>query len=160
MKNLWAPWRMDFITGDKEAGCIFCTRAERHNDSDDLILERGKTCFVMLNKFPYSNGHLMMVPYLHTDDLGQLDAATSTELMSHFATWRAVMASALQAQGFNIGMNLGDAAGAGVKDHLHFHLVPRWVGDTNFMPVFSDTRVLPEALAQTYAKLKQAREEL
>jgi ATP adenylyltransferase len=147
---------MEFILGEKEKGCIFCNRVQRQNDREDLILSRGKESFVLLNKYPYNNGHIMIVPNKHTDDMGQLGSDTLAELLTSIDQWSKVMKSALKAQGFNIGLNLGDAAGAGVRDHLHFHLVPRWIGDTNFMPVLSDTRVMPEALEKTYDSLKKA----
>ncbi len=150
---------MEFILGEKEEGCIFCTRASRQNDRDDLILDRGDKSFVILNRYPYSNGHLMVVPYEHTDDMGSLSAETSAEIMASMAAWTQVLKQALKAEGINLGMNLGKAAGAGVKDHLHFHIVPRWVGDTNFMPVMSDTRVMPEAMDQTYELLKKTWDE-
>ena len=159
MKALWAPWRMEFILGDKEEGCIFCTRSQRNTDSDDLILVRGKHAFVILNKYPYSNGHLMIVPNQHTDQLGSLSPETAAEMMDFLGAFSELLTSSLKAQGFNIGLNLGEAAGAGIQDHLHFHLVPRWVGDTNFMPVLGETKVLPEALDQTYQTLKQAWEQ-
>lgn len=156
MKQLWAPWRMEFILGEKEEGCIFCNRVKRHNDQEDLILSRGKTSFVLLNKYPYSNGHLMVVPYKHSDSMADLSARTAAEIMAFLSDWSDIIRSTFHAEGINIGMNLGKAAGAGVSEHLHFHLVPRWVGDTNFMPVFSDTRIIPEALEETYKTLKKS----
>jgi len=156
MKQLWAPWRMEFIAGEKEAGCIFCTRLGRQQDREDLILQRGPKTFTLLNKFPYGAGHLMVVPHQHTDDLAKLDAATAAELISQVGVWRGILTDALKAEGVNVGLNLGRAAGAGIEDHVHFHIVPRWVGDTNFMPVFSDTKVMPQALLETYDLLKAA----
>lgn len=160
MERIWAPWRMEFIAGEKEEDCLFCNRIQRDKDCEDLILERGKNSFTLLNKYPYSHGHLMVVPYCHTDDLGGLDAETSAELLSSLGQWMTIMRRDLKAQGFNVGINLGAAAGAGVQGHVHFHLVPRWVGDTNFMPALAETKVLPEHLNRTYERLRQAREEL
>ena len=159
MKQLWAPWRMEFILGEKETGCIFCNRVERNTDREDLILARGQQSFVILNKFPYSNGHLMVVPYRHTETMAGLDAETSAEMMASLATWSEILTTTLKAEGFNVGLNLGKAAGAGIPDHIHFHLVPRWVGDTNFMPVFSDTKVMPQAMDETYEALVKAWEQ-
>ncbi|MDX1402554.1 MAG: HIT domain-containing protein [Kiloniellales bacterium] len=148
---------MEFIEGEKEAGCIFCTRLARQNDREDLILHRADHCAVFLNKYPYSHGHLMVVPRQHTDSLGELSAETSAEIMTQLAAWSDLMRNKMKAEGFNVGVNLGKAAGAGIEHHVHFHLVPRWVGDTNFMPMLAETKVLSEALLATYDKLKAAK---
>lgn len=147
---------MEFIEGEKEGGCIFCTRLQRENDRDDLILHRAQHCAVFLNKYPYSHGHVMIVPRQHTDSLGALSAEASAEIMAQAAKWSDLMRDAMNAEGFNMGLNLGRAAGAGIEHHVHFHLVPRWVGDTNFMPMLAETKVLSEALLETYDKLKAA----
>jgi len=158
-KTLWAPWRMEFILGEKESGCVLCRLAKSEDQSNDLVLAKGEHAYVVLNRYPYNNAHLMVVPYQHTESLGDLDAATSAELIKLLGDWTALLKKHLNAEGINIGLNLGKAAGAGIEDHLHFHLVPRWFGDTNFMPVMADTRVLPEALQETYQKLKTAWED-
>jgi ATP adenylyltransferase len=156
VKILSAPWRMDYLKGDKEAGCIFCTRLKRDKDEADLILVRGKKTFTILNKYPYSNGHLMVVPYEHNEDLGSIAAETAVEIFDSLNRWQKILESTLKTQGFNIGVNIGKAGGAGVTGHIHFHLVPRWEGDANFMTVASDTRVMPESIEDTYRSLKAA----
>ena len=152
---LWAPWRLEYILGEKESGCIFCSRVQQSPDNDEknLILTRGETCFVIMNRYPYNNGHLMVVPYRHTGDLTELTPAENQEIMAMLQQTLQVLTEAMTPDGFNIGLNLGKVAGAGVDDHLHFHIVPRWDADTNFMPVIGDTRVIPEALNATYRKL-------
>jgi ATP adenylyltransferase len=157
MEALWAPWRMEFILGEKPEGCIFCTfPAEQGAEADrkNLILARSARSFVILNKFPYNNGHLMVIPRRHTADFASLDAAESEDL--HALLRRAVEAlgQAYRPEGLNIGMNLGKCAGAGIADHLHYHVVPRWNGDTNFMPILGSTKVMVEHLDQSWTKLK------
>ena len=154
MRKLWAPWRVEYIKSDKTTGCIFCQKSEENRDQQNYILFRGKMNFVILNTYPYNPGHLMVAPFRH---LASLDDLTDKELFEHFDLVRRsarAIKEAYKPEGFNIGMNLGRVAGAGVEGHVHTHIVPRWNGDTNFMPVLSDTRVLPEALAATYAQLK------
>lgn len=155
MKALYAPWRMDFIFGKKEKGCVFCNRVKRSSDKKDFILHRGRWSFVILNKFPYNNGHLMVVPNRHVASLGHLTKQEREEIFEFLQKSERVIQKALKAQGFNIGLNLGKAAGAGIDDHLHFHLVPRWFADTNFWPVISETKSMPEHLAKTYDRLKR-----
>jgi ATP adenylyltransferase len=155
MERIWAPWRMDFIRGEKEEGCIFCTRIARDQDRGDLILERRKHSCTFLNKFPYTNGHLMVIPYQHTADLSALQDDEMLEIMQTLRDWARVMQDNFRTEGINIGLNLGKAAGAGIVGHVHYHLIPRWVGDTNFMPVISDTRVMPEYIEKTYDQLKK-----
>lgn len=155
MKQLWAPWRLEYIAGPKEAGCIFCAAAAGRDDSSTLVVARGRTCFVMLNLFPYNSGHVMIVPYRHLGRLGELHDDELLELMRFTDRTVRVHERALQPEGFNIGMNLGRAAGAGIEDHLHIHVVPRWVGDTNFMPVLGDVKVMPEHLQTTRARLAE-----
>jgi ATP adenylyltransferase len=159
VEKLWAPWRMTYIEVKAPSGCIFCDKPAEDADAENLILRRGTTAFVMLNAFPYNNGHLMVVPYRHTADLADLTPEERDELMA-LAQWsNRLLAAAMRPDGFNVGMNLGRVAGAGIADHLHLHLVPRWNGDTNFMPVVADTRVLPDSLQNCYAKLRAAMEE-
>ena len=156
MERLWTPWRREFVEGaDKHTGeCFLCTIAAEHDDRKNLIPFRAERVFVLLNKYPYNNGHLMVAPYEHTGDLANLDVAIANELMQ--VTQRAVdvLQRGYRPDAFNLGMNLGKAAGAGVPDHLHVHVVPRWSGDTNFMPVVGETKVLPESLEQSYDRLE------
>ncbi len=154
-KRLWTPWRMEYILdGSKGGGCIFCDYPKEEDDRKSLILFRGEKTFVIMNRYPYSNGHLMITPYSHISDVSLLSGEEMLELSSEIKRSVALLKKAMFPDGFNIGMNMGKAAGAGIDDHLHMHIVPRWKGDTNFMPVLSDTRVMPEALDETYRKLK------
>jgi ATP adenylyltransferase len=156
MNKLWAPWRMKYIKSiDKSASqeCIFCSKPNELNDKTNFILLRGKCSFVILNAFPYSNGHLMVVPFLHTSELDALVKPISDELWQHVVMCKNVLKRAYNPDGFNIGMNLGRPAGAGIDQHLHIHIVPRWNGDTNFMPVIDETRVISEGLSDTYDSL-------
>lgn len=155
MDTLWAPWRIEYILQPKDDGCIFCEKPKQHNDLANLIPYRGQTCYVIMNYYPYNNGHIMVVPYRHTCDLTSLSHEENLEMMSLVSKSIQVISKALNPHGFNIGMNLGSVAGAGVKDHLHFHVVPRWNGDINFMPVVGHTKVISEALEVTCKKLKQ-----
>ena len=150
---MWAPWRMAYILSDKEAGCIFCDKPCQPHDAENYLLWRGSTAFVMLNRYPYNNGHLMVVPYRHVASLTDLTAVQRSDLFEVTATCEAVLRQALHPQGINIGLNLGSAAGAGIAEHLHIHLVPRWAGDTNYMTVVGELRVIPQTLEQTYALL-------
>ncbi len=159
VEKLWSPWRSAYIDTFSEntpgkSGCIFCDYPKENLDETRLILFRGTHSFVIMNLYPYNAGHLMVVPYLHTCELGDLTAECSAEIMDLLSRCRNALSKGLSAQGFNIGANLGKAAGAGIDDHLHFHIVPRWMGDTNFMPVFADIKVVPEELKKTYFKLK------
>lgn len=158
MKRLWAPWRMKYIleAQDSDAGCIFCDKPKEKNDAKNLIVYRSDFCFVILNKYPYNNGHLMIVPYIHESDFTKL--STEIALDMHHVIQRSVVAlqNTVQPHGLNIGINLGRTAGAGIDDHLHYHIVPRWNGDTNFMPVISGTKVVSEGLRQTWKKLQCA----
>ncbi len=158
MKRLWTPWRMAYLKGSKEKGCIFCNkiRASKRSDRKNLVLWRGERAFIVLNLYPYSNGHLMVAPYEHVGDLEALDGETLQEMMLLVAKSIRALRRIMNPQGFNIGANLGRVAGAGVDDHVHLHIVPRWGGDTNFMPVLAETRMIPELLPQTYAKLQKA----
>lgn len=154
MKVLWAPWRIKYIAGDKEEGCIFCKKPKEGNDKDNLILYTGETSFIIMNRYPYSNGHLMTVPYKHTNNFSDLTPDERLELMDLTAKCLDIL-QVIKPEGFNIGMNLGRTGGAGIDDHLHFHIVPRWSGDTNFMPVIGDIRVMPEYLEDTYETLSK-----
>ena len=158
MERLWTPWRMEYIksaaTADEPEGCIFCDLAAEDDDEKNLILVRGDAAFVILNRFPYNPGHLMVAPFRHTGDLadlGEEELAETTRLVRDAVR---VIGAAWEPSGFNVGMNLGRVAGAGVPGHLHWHVVPRWNGDSNFMPVIGQTKVLPELLEETYAKLR------
>jgi ATP adenylyltransferase len=153
--NLWAPWRIDYILSEKEEGCIFCKKPKEDNDVENLILHRGKLSFIIFNRYPYNNGHLMVVPYRHISDYLKLTDDEILEINSFIKLCVKILKENMTPDGFNIGLNLGKAAGAGIDEHLHYHIVPRWIGDTNFMPVFSDTRVVPQSLAESYKILKQ-----
>jgi ATP adenylyltransferase len=156
MKQLWAPWRLEYIeSADEQEGCVFC-RARDGADEAGLIVHRGKRVFVMLNKYPYASGHLMVAPNRHEGEFGELDGDEALEVHRLAALGLAALAETMRPQGFNLGWNLGRIAGAGVIDHVHLHVVPRWAGDTNFMPVLADIKVLPEALEQTRLKLAEA----
>ena len=152
MKYLWAPWRMDYILRDKGKGCFFCEKLREKRNVKNLILYQGEYVFVIMNKYPYTNGHLMVVPKRHCLDLGQLEANELREIFELLKASAQVLKASLHPHGFNIGMNIGKIGGAG-EDHLHFHIVPRWAGDTNFMPVIGETKIIPEYLEKTYQKL-------
>ena len=146
MEKLYAPWRMEFIKSEKPAGCIFCRDSIR---CVDLVLFEGKNAFVMMNRYPYTSGHLMIVPFRHVSRLEDLLPEEKLEIFNLQDVSVRVLNSAIQPDGFNIGMNLGKAAGAGIEDHIHVHVVPRWSGDTNFMSVLGDVRVIPEDVYKT-----------
>jgi ATP adenylyltransferase len=156
VRYLWAPWRMDYILREKEEECFFCKKPKERQDKVNFILYQGKYAFVMMNKFPYNNGHLMVVPKRHCSDLERLDNKEFQELFFLLKTSTQVLKASLCPQGFNIGMNIGKVGGAGVDEHVHFHIVPRWTGDTNFMPVLGETKIIPEYLEKTYQKLHSA----
>lgn len=158
MENLWAPWRMAFITPKtpKSDECIFCTQPAAQRDDDYHIIYRGELCYIMLNLYPYNNGHLMVAPYQHLGSISLFDTATLTELMSQVQLALKALRFAMHPDGFNMGINEGKVAGAGFADHTHFHIVPRWHGDTNFMPVIADIKVMPEHLDTVYRQLKAA----
>jgi ATP adenylyltransferase len=147
---VWAPWRMAYIMGEKEEGCIFCDKSRQQRDAENLILWRGETAFVMLNRYPYNNGHLMIIPQAHVASLTQLTPQQRGELFELTALSEGILQRAFRPHGFNIGLNLGAAAGAGIAEHLHMHLVPRWAGDTNYMTVIGEIRVIPQHLDETY----------
>lgn len=150
---LWAPWRMAYIQSAKELGCIFCDKPSQQRDAEHLILWHGHTAFVIMNLYPYNNGHLMIAPYAHVASLTALDAPQRAELLDLTATCERILQQAFNPEGFNIGMNLGSAAGAGIAEHLHMHVVPRWAGDTNYMTVVGDLRIIPQHIEATYRLL-------
>lgn len=155
MERLWAPWRMQYIGGEPKPGCLFCRVIENPDDEDAaLVLWRPQGAIVLLNKFPYNPGHSMVAPVAHRATPEELSDAQTTDLMRALNRTLTVLREQLNPDGFNIGLNLGRAAGAGIPEHAHFHVVPRWNGDTNFMPVLEDVKVIPEALQQTADKLR------
>ena len=156
--RIWAPWRLAYVKDagkDSEDACIFCARAGEGDEKDreNLIVHRGERCFVILNKFPYTNGHLMVAPYEHIGALPELDADTVAEMMRLAQRAMTALEETYSPHGYNVGFNQGRVAGAGVEHHIHMHVVPRWGGDTNFMPVLADTRVMPQTLEQSYEAL-------
>ena len=155
MKKLWAPWRMKYIStiSKSEKGCVFCTKPRTNKDRANLILWRGKHCFVVMNLYPYNNGHLMIVPYLHTAKLEELDSNVITEMWGAVARSTAILKKAFRAEGFNVGLNIGRVGGAGIDQHLHLHIVPRWNGDTNFMAILGETKVISQGLEDAYDAL-------
>jgi len=154
MKILWAPWRAKFVKKKKHKICIFCSKIKSKNDTKNLVLYRGKYSFVMLNLYPYTNGHLMVAPYKHVSKLELMSKDEIYELFDLVSKMVKVLKKTHKIDGSNIGINLGRAAGAGIEEHLHIHIVPRWFGDTNFMSVVSDTKVISESLEETYKVLK------
>ncbi len=158
MKRIWAPWRMAYLEENKpdhkqEGGCIFCRKTRQGTDRANLILSRGKKSFVMMNLYPYSNGHLMVSPYQHIADLEKLDPETLQDIMINVQSALKALRGVFNPDAFNMGINQGREAGAGIESHIHFHVVPRWRGDTNFMPVLAETRVIPERLESGYERL-------
>ncbi|MFZ3078783.1 MAG: HIT domain-containing protein [Bellilinea sp.] len=157
MEHLWSPWRMEYIMHNEPAtGCIFCQALQQEDGPANLIVTRGKTAFVILNRYPYTSGHIMVTPYAHRPSLELLDAETRAELMELVSRGLQVLRAVYKPEGFNVGVNIGAAAGAGVADHVHIHVVPRWAGDTNFMSTLAGARVLPEALEDTHRRLCEA----
>jgi ATP adenylyltransferase len=148
-RPLWAPWRIEYIKGPKAGECIFCAAAASHDDGSGHVLERRGVCFTMLNAFPYASGHVMVAPYRHVGDLDALEDSELLEMMALARRAIAALRDVMSPDGFNAGFNLGEVAGAGYADHLHLHVVPRWRGDTNFMPVLGGTRVISQALEET-----------
>jgi ATP adenylyltransferase len=155
LKQLWAPWRIEYIKLEKPPGCILCDKPKENKDAENLILGRGHLNFVMMNKYPYNAGHLMVAPYRH---VAKLEDLSGEELAEHYRLVQqstGILRKVFKPAGFNIGMNMGKAAGAGIDEHIHTHIVPRWVGDTNFMPVLAEVHVINEALDDTYRNLKR-----
>jgi len=157
MERLWAPWRHAYVeSATQKEGCIFCDFPAEQRDAERFILRRGKHTFVMLNAYPYSNGHLMVAPYRHVGSIGDLDDAEALETIQQVQSCVAALQRAFRPDGYNVGMNLGRVAGAGIDSHVHTHVVPRWNGDTNFMAVVGHVRVIPMSLEAAYARLKEA----
>jgi ATP adenylyltransferase len=155
MKHIWSPWRMEYIENHgKESGCVFCQAASMEDSPENLIVKRGKHAFVILNRYPYTSGHVMIVPFQHKPNLEELGPEHRAEMMELTALSTKVLRNAYGTEAFNVGMNIGEAAGAGVKEHVHIHVVPRWVGDSNYMSTLADTRVLPETLADTWNRVR------
>ena len=157
MDYLWTPWRYQYVAETRHtAGCVFCDLPAANRDEESFIVLRGVKNFVILNRYPYTSGHVMIVPYAHTADFAGLDTATTSEMMLLAQRVQAALAGVYTPDGFNLGMNLGRSAGAGIADHIHLHLLPRWNGDTNFITTVGETRMQPEDLSTTYAKLRKA----
>ena len=161
MERLFSPWRSEYIGSfskrrkNKDESCLFCSAAENKNDSRNLILLRGRYCFAMMNLYPYNSGHVLVVPYTHTSDFSKLSTKEYADVMAVSALVMEAVDKTMQPQGFNFGANLGRVAGAGIDQHIHFHIVPRWNGDTNFMPTLADTKLVSESIQATYKKLKK-----
>lgn len=151
METMWAPWRMEYILNEKEDGCVFCKAESNH---DGLTLFKGRQVMVVMNKFPYINGHLLVAPLRHVSELSELSLSEMTDLMTTIEKSVGILRQVMHPQGFNVGLNLGKVAGAGVEAHLHFHIVPRWIGDVNALAVFGEIRVVSEHLQATYRNLK------
>jgi ATP adenylyltransferase len=155
--RIWAPWRLAYVKDankDTDEGCIFCTKPAEEDDEANFIVHRGERCFVILNTFPYTNGHLMVAPFDHVARLQDLDGETTAEMMGLVQRAMAKLEETYDPHGYNVGVNQGRIAGAGFDGHIHMHVVPRWGGDTNFMPVLGDTRVMPQTLEQSYDALR------
>ena len=155
-RPLWAPWRIEYICGPRPESCFLCEKGRGEGDPADHVIARGHTCFVLLNDFPYNSGHLMVAPYRHIADIAELTTTEQAEFMRLIIESQCVLRRLMSPDGFNVGFNIGAAAGAGVRDHVHGHLVPRWVGDTNFMPVVGDARVVPQSLDDTARLIREA----
>jgi ATP adenylyltransferase len=155
MEHLWTPWRSTYVTRNSSpAECIFCAALAESSDEKNLLLYRAKYNFVILNRYPYSSGHLMIAPNIHVSRLTEIGDADASEMMQLAREAEAILEEVYQPHGINLGMNLGEAAGAGIASHIHLHILPRWIGDSNFMTVVGDTRVIPEALTETYQRLR------
>ena len=154
--RIWAPWRLPYVKGDTTSECIFCTKPAAGDDEANLIVHRAELCFVILNAFPYTNGHLMVAPFEHMAQIQDLSVEALTEMMELSRRAMARLDDVYSPQGYNVGFNQGRVAGAGFEGHIHVHVVPRWGGDTNFMPVLGDTRVMPQTLEQSYEALRGA----
>ena len=154
MEKIFAPWRIRYIEAPKYEGCIFCDFPKENRDEEKLILYRGKRCFIIMNNYPYNPGHVMIAPYRHVGNLEELNDEETLEMMKLSQKVIKAIRKAMNPDGFNLGINIGKVAGAGIEDHVHLHIVPRWNGDTNFMPVLADVRVIPEAVEDSYKKIK------
>ena len=155
-ERLWAPWRLEYIRGPKAEECIFCRALESDDDEAHFVVHRGERCFVLLNAFPYNNGHVMIAPYEHEPTIEPLDGSVLLEMMELARRSATALRDVYRPEGFNYGINQGNVAGAGIEEHVHMHVVPRWGGDTNFMPVIGNTDVLPQSLADSWRELKEA----
>lgn len=154
MKQLWAPWRIEYILGPKPDACVFCLPEGRDEDEERLVLHRGKRAFVIMNRYPYNNGHLLVCPFRHVSELTDLESAESHEIMDLVQRCSGILKQHFNCEGINVGLNLGKAAGAGIGEHLHFHLVPRWNGDSSFIAVMDDVRTVPQHIREIYAALR------
>jgi ATP adenylyltransferase len=154
MQNLWAPWRMELIKQMPVPGCFFCEYPKEDQDEKNLILERHEFGFVIMNRFPYNNGHLLVAPYEHIGQLTELSHSVRSALMEYVNRWQKILQKTMRPDGFNIGMNQGKVAGAGVGDHLHWHIIPRWNGDTSFIAILSEVKVINQFLSESYKELK------
>ena len=154
MKQLWAPWRIEYILGPKPDACVFCLPESRDEDEERLVLHRGKRAFVIMNRYPYNNGHLLVCPFRHVSELTDLESAESHEIMDLVQRCSGILKQHFNCEGINVGLNLGKAAGAGIGEHLHFHLVPRWNGDSSFIAVMDDVRTVPQHIRDIYAALR------
>lgn len=160
LEHLWSPWRMEYILSERKNGCIFCEALDQPDGTANLVVHRAGFNFVILNRFPYTTGHLMVVPYLHKSTLVDLKQEIRAEMLELATRSMQAINAAYQPQGFNVGINIGEAAGAGIQDHVHMHVVPRWGGDTNFMSALGEARVLPELLEDTYTRIMAAWDEI
>ena len=154
MDKLWAPWRMDYISTPKEKGCVFCNKSKSKEVQKSLVLYKAKKCFVLMNLYPYTNGHLMISPFKHTSDTNDLSNDCNLEIMTLANECFKILKKNMKAEGFNFGLNLGKIGGAGIEKHIHYHIVPRWLGDNNFMPTVGNTRIIMQGLEETWARLK------
>jgi ATP adenylyltransferase len=157
MDYLWTPWRYAYVSGtEKTTGCVFCNAVKEKDDANALIVYRGKNCFVILNAFPYTPGHVMIVPYAHLDELQKLSTDAAHEMIALSQRMEAVLRELYRPDGINLGMNIGKAAGAGIAGHIHMHVLPRWIADANFVSVVGETRILPETLEVTWERMRKA----
>ena len=157
MDYLWTPWRYAYVSGtEKTVGCIFCDAPKEKDDAKVLIVHRGQQCYVILNAFPYTPGHVMIVPYSHLDELRKLPTEAANEMMALSQRMESVLRELYRPDGINLGMNIGKAAGAGIAGHIHMHALPRWVADANFVSVIGETRILPETLDETWKRMREA----
>ena len=160
MKLIWAPWRIEYIRSPKHDGCIFCDFPKENRDRERLILYSGEHAFVIMNNYPYNPGHVMIAPYRHVGKWEELTDEELLDMMKLSQLMIKALKRSMNPDGFNLGVNLGRVAGAGIEDHVHIHIVPRWNGDTNFMPVVADTKIIPESLEETYKELKNTLKEI
>ncbi|MCA1808104.1 MAG: HIT domain-containing protein [Lentisphaerae bacterium] len=159
MHRMWAPWRMDYILKSREPGCFLCDILQADEDQTNLVLQRGEHCAVLMNRYPYNNGHLMVTPYRHVDALESMQSDEHLDMMQLAARACERLRRVINPDGFNIGINQGAAAGAGLREHIHLHIVPRWNGDTNFMPVLAEVKVIPQSLQELWEQLNQVSSE-